>query len=826
MSIKITGMYSGLDTESIISELVSAQSFKKNSLVKAQTKLSWKQDAWKALNTKIYSFYTNTLSNMRYQATYMKKTTKLSNSSAIKVVTSDDAVDGVRTVKVNKLAKGAYLTGADLSDNAGGVNFTGAADLATLRKYGKLNNDATLSGSFSVVGANGAEIKFEVNEKTTINDVVKMIQSTGLNANYDADSQRIFISSKSTGAINNFNLVANDEGGMNALAALGLLSKEDLASAENQKWARYGTDEGKADYEQLIKDEVARRQAAYEETNKKLAEQNESLGKTNDELAEENKTLLEALADDDYIGAKFAEKYPGQTFSGLLNDLFGEDGKFDEFKKARDEYLALSDREDDDEEKIAAKEAFENAQKAYEDAKAQAMDFLNDICYGPLEKVQETDENGELIYEEDGSTPVYKKELDEEGNPKLDDEGNEIYVQKRNGSLGLEEEYKAAQKAGEVDDELQAKVDALNKWYNALTTVEKNKANIADNADKIAANEKTIEKNEQYYIDGEEEEEGAAAGRVEAMVRAEFDAKVATAQDALEAAEGKGKYGNLLGASKVEAQDAEIEINGAKFTSMNNTFNVNGLTLTALEETDKEITMTTATDTDGIYDMIKNFFTEYNKLINEMDALYNAEDAKGYDPLLSEEKAELSDTEVEEWEKKIKDSLLRRDTTLSSISFDMASMLMQGATVNGKKMYLSDFGINTLGYFNAAENEKNAYHIDGDPDDENTKGNEDVLKKMLASDPETVRDFFVTLTNNLYDKLTDRMASSSMSSAFTVYNDKQMKSEINSYTDKIAKQEEKLNALMDKWYSKFSKMETAMSKLQSRSGSLTSLFGG
>ena len=53
MAIRITGMYSGLDTESIISELASAQSVKKNKLVKAQTKLSWKQDAWKALNTKI-----------------------------------------------------------------------------------------------------------------------------------------------------------------------------------------------------------------------------------------------------------------------------------------------------------------------------------------------------------------------------------------------------------------------------------------------------------------------------------------------------------------------------------------------------------------------------------------------------------------------------------------------------------------------------------------------------------------------------------------------------------------------------------------------------
>lgn len=67
MAIKITGMYSGLDTESIISELASAQSYKKNKLVKAQTKLSWKQDAWKALNTKIYNFYSKTLGDLRFE---------------------------------------------------------------------------------------------------------------------------------------------------------------------------------------------------------------------------------------------------------------------------------------------------------------------------------------------------------------------------------------------------------------------------------------------------------------------------------------------------------------------------------------------------------------------------------------------------------------------------------------------------------------------------------------------------------------------------------------------------------------------------------------
>ena len=65
-----------------------------------------------------------------------------------------------------------------------------------------------------------------------------------------------------------------------------------------------------------------------------------------------------------------------------------------------------------------------------------------------------------------------------------------------------------------------------------------------------------------------------------------------------------------------------------------------------------------------------------------------------------------------------------------------------------------------------------------------------------------------------------------LSSAMKFYNVKQMKSEYDDYTDKIKKQEEKLNAMMDKWYAKFSAMEVAMSKLESRSSSLASLLGG
>lgn len=888
MAIRITGMYSGLDTESIISELVSAQSVKKNSMVKAQTKLSWKQDAWKALNTKIFSFYTNTLSNMRFQASYKKKTTKVSNPNAINVITGADAVDGVRTVAVNKLAKGAYLTGADLTGK-GDVGFTGGASLESLLKHSKLNtgddktgltNDSTLNGSFSVVGADGSSYKINVNSKTTINDVVGQLQKAGLNANYDQDSQRIFVSAKNTGKDNNFTLVGNDTGGLNALAVLGLLSENDLKSSEYTKWAGYAnkdddgnlilTEDGQKVYNQMVADKVASYKKEWD-----------ALTASNKNLTEANKKIADALDDNDAIGSKFsADK--GKTLSSIYDELYKDGGLYDELYKkgglsdklqeAKAAYEAVKDDDETaEDEKNALKQAMDDAQtaydtakKKYDDAKAEALDYLDSILEGPLVektvKVAKLNEDGSEMKDEDGNTvyeekTVFQTEKDENGNviyeQKKDEGGNLVFeddgvtpvydtdkpkytedpVMVHDGN-GLSSKWNKYQTDGTLPegmnaDTLKAQVNSYNKWYTSFTNTEANRNSMVKNDARMSEIA-----GENGYIKVTEGEDGKTTAesrsKLQDEVMAEFSNKVTaaqsvTAKDNVYAAMAGGDNGG----TKIDGQDAEILLNGAKFSSSTNTFTVNGLTLTAMEETHgSEVTLSTSTDTDGIYDMIKNFFSEYNKLINEMDSLYNAEDSKGYDPLTSEEKDALTDTEVEEWEKKIKDSLLRRDSTLRSVSSSMASILLQGVSINGKQMYLSDFGISTLGYFKSKDNERNAYHIDGDPDDTDTKSEEDKLKAMIASDPDTVMNFFSQLSTNLYNNLTDKMSSvKDTRSAFTVYNDKTMKKEYDAYTDKIKKQEEKLNSLMDSWYSKFSKMETAMAKLESKNSSLSSLFG-
>lgn len=751
MAIKITGMYSGLDTESIISELASAQSYKKNKLVKAQTKLSWKQDAWKALNTKIYNFYSKTLSDLRFESSFIKKSTKVSNTNAISIISGENAANGVNTVKVDQLAKTAYLTGGDLT-TADGMKFTSKASLSQLGFSGE--------GSFNISGS-GVTIKIDVNEDMTLEDVVNKFKEVGLNASYDQDNQRFFISSAKGGAINNFTLAANDDKGLDALAKLGLLSKNDLGNAEYATWAGYKTD---ADaYQKVLDAEVAKRAAAYKAANDQLAADNEQIRKNNIT----NQENLEKLAGYD----------PNEKRDDLKRSLYG--------------YEVTKDKLDADGNKIPKLDADGNEMK---------------------------DDAGNTIYETETVTKYDPGSIGGElkdAKDKLESLQKTLEDYKKDGSTATEEQIEAVeQQIIDATTDVEAKQKAFDEAetrYAFLDGIETNKQMIADNEATIADNETYFEKDADGNIIGSD--------KLKEAVKEEFDKKVDTAVKA-------SAYEDKATATKVDGRDAKITMNGAEFTSMSNTFTINGLTFSVLEETSNEVTLTTTEDTDGIYNMIKNFFSEYNKLINEMDSLYNADAAKGYDPLLSEEKKELSDSEVEEWEKKIKDSLLRKDSTLSTVSDAMKTILMQGVEVNGRQMYLSDFGINTLSYFTAPENERNAYHIDGDADDASTSKEEDVLKAMISADPDTVTAFFTGLSNKLYDSLTSKMSATTMSSAFTVYNDKQMKTDYDSYTEKISKQEDKLNDFIDSWYKKFSAMETALSKLQSKNSAVSSMFGG
>lgn len=278
--------------------------------------------------------------------------------------------------------------------------------------------------------------------------------------------------------------------------------------------------------------------------------------------------------------------------------------------------------------------------------------------------------------------------------------------------------------------------------------------------------------------------------------------------------------------AKVPGADAEIVLNGATFKSSSNSFSINGLTITAKDVTEGAgVNIVTDTDYESIYNNIKSFITEYSSLINEIDKLYNAESAGKYEPLTDEEKDALTDTEIEKWEKKIKDSLLRNDSDLDSIGSAMRNAMLQTFDINGTTYSLSSFGIGTLGYFEAADNEKNAYHIDGNADDSYTSENEDKLRAMLAGNTEDTAEFFQKLVGGLYDAMNQvQSRSDNYTSYGSFYSDKKLTTEYTDQTKQIDKWEKYVADIEEKYYKQFTAMESALSNLQSQQSYISQLF--
>lgn len=286
---------------------------------------------------------------------------------------------------------------------------------------------------------------------------------------------------------------------------------------------------------------------------------------------------------------------------------------------------------------------------------------------------------------------------------------------------------------------------------------------------------------------------------------------------------------NAEAAVKLDGKDAVIKLNGVEYRNTTNSFSINGLNITALAVTgdrdEDAITVSTSTDSQAIYDKVKEFLTDYNSILKEMNTLYNASSAKGYEPLTDDEKDEMSDTEIEKWETKIKDSLLRKDSTLGTLISSMSTSMTKVYEVNGKKMSLSTFGISTLSYFTAPDNEKGAYHIDGDSDDSNTSGNTDKLMAAINNDPDSVVDFMKQLATDLYGAIDKQMKSTTLSSAYTIYNDKQMKSQQTEYEKLIKQWETKISEKEDYYYKKFAAMEKALGTLNQSSSYLSGMLG-
>lgn len=302
--------------------------------------------------------------------------------------------------------------------------------------------------------------------------------------------------------------------------------------------------------------------------------------------------------------------------------------------------------------------------------------------------------------------------------------------------------------------------------------------------------------------------------------------------------------GNAIeGASGIRRDDglnALLSINDVSIVQGNNTFSLDGMTFTLKETSTSEISIKTTTDTKAIIDNIKNFVNEYNDIVDFINTKLSEKRNYDFEPLTDDEREALSDEEIEKWETKAKAGNLRGTSELSRMLTELRNAIIE--PIDGVGISMNQIGISSTGY-----TDKGKLTID-----------ESKLKSALENNYEDVVSLFTKESTTTYsnsaarstrdkengiaarfdDILKDNirttrdtngnkgrliMKAGVENDASQFSNDFQKK--IGGYDDRISDLLEYLSDKEDYYYRMFSKMESALSQMQSQSASLMSQLG-
>ncbi len=275
--------------------------------------------------------------------------------------------------------------------------------------------------------------------------------------------------------------------------------------------------------------------------------------------------------------------------------------------------------------------------------------------------------------------------------------------------------------------------------------------------------------------------------------------------------------------SIAKGKDAEYSYNGDTFYSSSNQIEVNGIKATLKATSSEAITITSANDPNATYDFIKDFITEYNQLIDEINLKIGTKPGKDIMPLTAEERKGMSESEIELWEDKLNNSLFYKDDQLTSFVDSARRILGQVLQVEGSN-YNS---LASLGIVAGSWQEKGKLYIQGDEDSGLHSEKPNKLRESIGKDPEGVAKLFEALGKNLYaDHNKTLISGNELKSAMNFYNDKVMDNQFKSFDKRIKTLEERMYKMEEMQYRKFAAMEKMLSSLNNQGSWLAQQFGG
>ena len=299
---------------------------------------------------------------------------------------------------------------------------------------------------------------------------------------------------------------------------------------------------------------------------------------------------------------------------------------------------------------------------------------------------------------------------------------------------------------------------------------------------------------------------------------------------------GADKFEN--GALKADAvtagTDAIVSINGNEFSRTSNSFTIDGVTLQLTDVSAQkydaagnvigyeESKITTERDTEAIFNTIKSFVEDYNKMIEKLNGyVYEEPNYRKYAPLTDAQRDEMTESQIEKWEEKSKQGLLYGDSTIRTFLQNMRNALYTKSTTS--KIALYDIGIET----SSNMDDRGKLVID-----------EEALKKALSTNMEEVEKLFAG-TNGLASKLNDIMDKTAKVSAadpgelVRIAGAKESKAtqtqstlyeELRRIDERISLLNTRYNKEKDRYWKQFNAMETIISNYSAQSAYLGQQF--
>lgn len=288
-----------------------------------------------------------------------------------------------------------------------------------------------------------------------------------------------------------------------------------------------------------------------------------------------------------------------------------------------------------------------------------------------------------------------------------------------------------------------------------------------------------------------------------------------------------------------DGTDGEMSIlyNGVKttITSSSNTFSIDGLDIRATNTFDTGsataeggVSFTASADTEKVTETVKKFIEAYNAMIDEVRTQATTKPDSNYKPLTDDQKNEMNETSIKNWEDKAKEGILYNSSALKDLDNAtqgiFSSMMINGVSyADLEKIGISFSDDYTAGGKIVFDEEKFKTAMDSDPEKVSdlftgTHGIVNTIDSTLS----TYATRYASRNGNSYGVLIEEAGSEKLSLTLT---NNSIYKELKDMQETITNLQSQLSTEQDRYISQFTQMETLINQMNSQSSYLSQLGG-